>query len=177
MFVHGVKQEVTQNELIEVFSKFGSVMDCFNPGKGFAFVTFHCKEQAEAAVNSLQGTEVFGNILSLNISKPKENTEVKANSKKKKNKKKEKGAVGTEQSRLFVKNVDKDADMEEMKKVFQAHGDVKDIYNPGKGFIFVSYSNSIEAQNAANALDGEHVNGQNIQCNIAKFKKGAKKKK
>jgi len=175
LFVHGVKQEVTQIEIDKEFSKFGPVIDCFNPGKGFIFVTYQTQEQAEAAVDGLQGKKLFGNVLSLNISKPKEKPEVKKDAKK--NKKKKKDKVESTQSRLFVKNIAKDADMEDIKKIFAAHGAVQDIYNPGKGFIFVSYSNNVEAESAIKALDGEHVNGQIIECNIAQFKKGAKKKK
>ena len=176
LFVHGVKQEITEKEITEEFSQFGSVVECFNPGKGFAFVTFQTDGEAEAAVNSLNGKKLFGNILSINISKPKEKPDVKKTSKKEKKKKKK--DAGSQQSRLFVKNIDKDADMEEMKKLFGAHGTVVDIYNPGKGFIFVSYSNTEEAEAAVEALDGENVGGKNIQCNVAKFKKnqGSKKK-
>ena len=174
MFVHGVKQDVSEQEILQEFSKFGKVADCFNPGKGFAFVTFTTKEEAEAAVEELQGKEMFGGVLSLNVSKPKEKPEEKTKSKKNKKKKKD---VGSEPTRLFVKNVDKDTDMDQIRNIFGAHGTCLDLYNPGKGFIFVSYSSSIEAENAAKALDGENVNGRVIQCNIAKFRKGAKKKK
>ena len=44
---------------------------------------------------------------------------------------------GSESSRVFVKNVDKDADVDEVRKLFESHGNVKDVYNPGKGFAFV----------------------------------------
>ena len=43
----------------------------------------------------------------------------------------------SESSRVFVKNIEKDADVDEVRKVFEAHGIVKDVYNPGKGFAFV----------------------------------------
>ena len=176
LFVHGVKQEVTEKEITEEFSQFGSVVECFNPGKGFAFVTFQTVGEAEAAVESLNGKKVFGNILSLNISKPKEKPDVKKTSNK--DKKRKKKEAGSQQSRLFVKNIDKDVDMEEMRKLFGAHGSVVDLYNPGKGFIFVSYSNAEEAEEAVKVLDGENVGGKIIQCNVAKFKKnqGSKKK-
>ena len=175
LFVHGVKQEVTEKEITDEFSQFGVVVECFNPGKGFAFVTFQTEGEAEAAVSSLNGKKLFGNILSLNISKPKEKPEIKKTSKKEKKKKKE---ALSQQSRLYVTNIDKDADMEEMKKLFGAHGTVVDLYNPGKGFIFVSFSNAEEAEAAVKSLDGESVGGKIIQCNVAKFKKnqGAKRK-
>ena len=131
IFIHGVKQETKEESLKDVFSKHGKVVDCFNPGKGFAFVTFERSEEAAAAIEKLNGQELFGSVLSMNLSTPKE---------KEKNKKKTKKKEGknlSESARIFVKNVDKDSDMEEVKRAFENHGTVKDVYNPGKGFIFV----------------------------------------
>ena len=49
--------------------------------------------------------------------------------------------------------------------------------NPGKGFAFVSYSESSEVEATVKALDSESVLGKVIQRNIARFKKHIKKKK
>jgi len=179
LFVHGVKQEVKEETLKQKFSSFGKVVDCFNPGKGFAFVTFETAEEAKSAMDNLDGTTYNGNKMSINVSKPKE----KPKQEKKKNKKKKMKAAdiaerfGSESSRVFVKNIDKDADVDEVRKLFESHGNVKDVYNPGKGFAFVSYSESSEAEAAVQALNGESVLGKVIQCNIARFKKDIKKKK
>ena len=69
------------------------------------------------------------------MSKPKERPKDK-NQKKKKPKKKVVKNI-SESSRVFVKNIEKDADVDEVRKMFEAHGVVKDVYNPGKGFAFV----------------------------------------
>ena len=125
--------------LKEIFAEHGKVVDCFNPGKGFAFVTFDIAEEAEAAVTALNGQKVLGSVLSVNVSKPKEKEENKGKKKSKSKKKKVPVEKLSESSRIFVKNVDKDADSDEIRKVFEAHGEVKDVYNPGKGFIFVRW--------------------------------------
>merc|ERR1712203_815486 len=114
-------------------------------------------------MGALNGQKVLGSVLSVNVSKPKEKEENKGKSKKKK----VPVEKLSESSRIFVKNVDKDADSDEIRKVFEVHGEVKDVYNPGKGFIFVSYSKSTEAEKAAKAMDGEDLLGKSIQCNIA----------
>jgi len=173
LFVHGIKQDVREEAIKEIFSKYGTVVDVFNPGKGFAFVTFDEASSAEKAVEKLNGKEKFGTVLSINVSKPKEKP-----SKGKKNKKKKKGALDlSESSRIFVKNVDKDADLEEVKTKFGQFGDVKDVYNPGKGFIFISFSQSKDAEEAVKSMDGEKLFGKTFNCNIARFKKDVKKKK
>ena len=138
LFVHGVKQEVKEEALKQKFSSFGNVVDCFNPGKGFAFVTFATPEEAKSALDNLNGTKYNGNKMSINVSKPKE----KPKEKKKDKKKKMKAAdiaerFSAESARVFVKNIDKDADIDEVRKLFESHGTVKDVYNPGKGFAFV----------------------------------------
>ena len=135
VFVHGINQETKEDSIKEKFSKYGKVVDCFNPGKGFVFVTYECSDEASAAVEALNGKTVFGNTLSLNISKPKEKEEKKGS----KGSKKKKGMKLdlSESSRIFVKNVDVEADMEKVKETFTKFGTVKDAYNPGKGFIFV----------------------------------------
>ena len=131
IFVHGVKQEIKEDSLKKIFSEHGRVVDCFNPGKGFAFVTFENSHEAATAIEKLNGTTVLGSVLNMNLSTPKE----KQTNKKKKKKKEAKNL--SESTRIFVKNVDKDSNIEEIKKVFENHGTVKDVYNPGKGFIFV----------------------------------------
>ena len=128
---------VDNSYLKEIFAKHGKVVACFIPGKGFAFVTFDIAEEAEAAVTALNGQKVLGSVLSVNVSKPKEKEENKGKKKSKSKKKKVPVEKLSESSRIFVKNVDKDADSDEIRKVFEAHGEVKDVYNPGKGFIFV----------------------------------------
>ena len=42
------------------FEKCGRVVDVYNTGKGFAFVTFDRKEDAAAAIQELDGANVCG---------------------------------------------------------------------------------------------------------------------
>ena len=65
LFVHGVKQEVKEETLKQKFSSFGKVVDCFNPGKGFAFVTFETAEEAKSAMDNLDGTTYNGNKMNV----------------------------------------------------------------------------------------------------------------
>ena len=42
------------------FEKFGEVVDTYNTGKGYAFVTFGAREHAKVATEEMNGTTVFG---------------------------------------------------------------------------------------------------------------------
>jgi len=167
LFVHGVKQETDADELKTAFEKFGNVTDSFNPGKGFAFVTFSTPEEATAAAEGLNGKEVCGNSVSVNVSTPK----VKPEAEKKEGGKALKKKKALASVRIFVNNVSENTSQDDLKAAFSAHGTVTDAYNPGKGFAFVNFATADEAQAAIDALSGQEVCGKEVECNIAKFKK------
>ena len=47
LFIYGVDQNMANGDLQAEFEKFGMVTDVYNTGKGFAFVTFDRKEDAQ----------------------------------------------------------------------------------------------------------------------------------
>ena len=47
LFVYGVDENMANGDLQAEFEKFGMVTDVYNTGKGFAFVTFDRKEDAQ----------------------------------------------------------------------------------------------------------------------------------
>jgi len=172
LFVHGVSQDIDEDDIKAKFETFGNVIDSFNPGKGFAFVTFSLAEEAAAAAEGLNGKEAFGNIINVNVSKPKVKSPAveKKDLKIKKSKKEKKEGV-----RLFVNNVSQDTSQEELKTAFEAYGTVTDAYNPAKGFAFVNFATENEANAAIEGLSGKEICGKIIECNIARFKKKAQK--
>jgi len=72
LFVYGVDQNLSNDEIQGEFEKFGMVTDVYNTGKGFAFVTFDKKEDADSAQQGLDGQTVFGQQLKVNEAKPRE---------------------------------------------------------------------------------------------------------
>ena len=49
--------------------KYGEVTDFFNPGRGFAFITFSTNEEAQACIKGMDNTEVRSTLVKFEISR------------------------------------------------------------------------------------------------------------
>ncbi len=81
IYVGNLSRNVKEEELKELFEAFGAVekstiiMDKFTgTSRGFAFVEMPNDEEAEAAIAELNGKEVEGRTLTVNVAKPKTDT-------------------------------------------------------------------------------------------------------
>jgi len=79
LFVGNLDWGLTEEELKEVFEKFGAVeeaaiiKDKFSgKSRGFAFVTFTNDEEGEKAIKELNGTELKGRDMVVNEARPQE---------------------------------------------------------------------------------------------------------
>lgn len=79
LYVGNISWGVGDAELLEAFSKFGEVTDAFvmkdrdtGRSRGFGFVTFENDEEAEAAIEAMNGVELDGRPLTVNEARPKE---------------------------------------------------------------------------------------------------------
>jgi RNA recognition motif-containing protein len=74
--VSGLNPSTTEEEIREVFSKYGTITRINIPrsmsgkGRGFAFVDFETKDEAEKATVELNKTKLFNQILQVEVSKP-----------------------------------------------------------------------------------------------------------
>jgi RNA recognition motif-containing protein len=79
LYVGNLSFETTEAALREAFSQFGNVTDVYVANdretgrpRGFAFVTFATAEEAQAAEQKMNGTDLDGRSLKVNEAKPKE---------------------------------------------------------------------------------------------------------
>jgi RNA recognition motif-containing protein len=79
LFVGSLSFNVNQDQLKELFESAGTVVSAVvitdrdtNRSKGFGFVEMETEQEATAAINSLNGKEVDGRTIIVNIAKPKE---------------------------------------------------------------------------------------------------------
>jgi len=79
IYVGGLPYSVTDDELEKLFSAHGAVesakviMDKYtNRSRGFGFVEMSSDEEAQAAIDNLNGSELGGRNLTVNVAKPRE---------------------------------------------------------------------------------------------------------
>ena len=79
LFVGNLSFNSTENDLRDAFAEHGNVeevklmtdRDTGRP-RGFGFVTMSTAEEAQAAINALNGKQLDGRALTVNVAKPRE---------------------------------------------------------------------------------------------------------
>merc|ERR1712018_296048 len=71
LFVYGINANCPRDLLEDTFEKCGKVNDIFNTGKGYAFGTMADERDAKIACEDLNGTELDGQDIKVEISRPK----------------------------------------------------------------------------------------------------------
>jgi len=79
LYVGNLSFKTTEDELRSTFGQFGTVTDLYvamdkmtGRPRGFAFVTMGTAEEAKAAAEKMNGTDVGGRQLTVNEARPKE---------------------------------------------------------------------------------------------------------
>ena len=79
LFVGNLSFETTENDLNDAFAAFGSVTEAnlmmdrtTNRPRGFAFVTMSNAEEAQKAIAGLNGKQLGGRALTVNVARPRE---------------------------------------------------------------------------------------------------------
>jgi cold-inducible RNA-binding protein len=79
LFVGGISFNTTENDLQDAFAAHGTVSEVnlvtdrmTGKSKGFAFVTMSSPEEAQKAIDNLNGKALDGRSLTVNIARPKE---------------------------------------------------------------------------------------------------------
>src|ERR1041384_6748335 len=79
LFVGNLSFNITENELQDAFAAHGTVTETnlmmdrvTNRPRGFAFVTMSSPEEAQKAIAAMNGAQLDGRALTVNIAKPRE---------------------------------------------------------------------------------------------------------
>jgi RNA recognition motif-containing protein len=80
LYVGGLPYSVTDEKLVELFQSHGTVESAkvvtdryTDQSRGFGFVEMSTEQEAEQAIQALNGTQIEGRSLTVNVSKPREN--------------------------------------------------------------------------------------------------------
>ncbi|HET6486434.1 MAG TPA: RNA-binding protein [Spirochaetia bacterium] len=86
LYVGGLSYSVTDEQLQQLFAAHGTVESAkvilerdTNRSRGFGFVEMSTQEEAEKAINALNGTQHEGRSLTVNFSKPREERPARGN--------------------------------------------------------------------------------------------------
>ena len=79
LFVGNLSFNTTENDLQDTFAAHGTVVEAnlmmdraTGRARGFGFVTMSTPEEAQAAIKALNGQEMSGRALTVNVAKPRE---------------------------------------------------------------------------------------------------------
>jgi cold-inducible RNA-binding protein len=80
LFIGNLDYTVTSEELKQIFSEFGNVIDAVvitdretRRSRGFGFVEFGSEDEAKKAIEAMNGKDVKGRKINVNEAKPQEN--------------------------------------------------------------------------------------------------------
>ena len=79
LFVGNLSYNTTENELQDAFADYGTVLEAnlmvdrvSGRPRGFGFITFSTPDEAQKAVEAMNGAQVGGRPLTVNIARPRE---------------------------------------------------------------------------------------------------------
>ncbi len=79
LFVGNLSFDITENDLQDTFASHGTVLEAnlmmdrmSGRPRGFGFVTMSTPEEAQKAINALNGADVKGRSLTVNLARPRE---------------------------------------------------------------------------------------------------------
>src|SRR3954464_4350270 len=79
LFVGNLSFNTTENDLQDAFAAHGTVVEAnlmmdreTGRPRGFGFITMSTPEEAQAAISGLNGKEIDGRALTVNVAKPRE---------------------------------------------------------------------------------------------------------
>lgn len=163
IYVGNLNFDTTVEHLQAAFEEFGEVSDCFIPSdydgnsRGYGFIQMD-EEHLSKAIEGMNGTELDGRTLNVNISLPKGTKSA------------------PKQTKLYVGNLSWGTEEEALRELFEEYGKVIDCYIPTdretgqhRGFAFVSMDPE-DALRAADETDGYELDGRILRVNEAQPK-------
>lgn len=183
LHVRELAWSLKRQHLEEAFSVYGKVLHCRvvknkknGRSRGYGFLEFESVEEATAAKNALDGTELEGRAIAVLFSKSEG---PRPSSRNRRRKSKTSGEEAPQENksrgrkkRLVVKNLTEDTTADDVVKHFQSYGKCEaEIKSSSRGnaYSFLTFEQPEEAQNALD--DKGSISGNQIEIIWAKISK------
>uniref|UniRef100_A0A8C9A875 Polyadenylate-binding protein n=1 Tax=Prolemur simus TaxID=1328070 RepID=A0A8C9A875_PROSS len=180
VYIKNFGEEVDDESLKELFSKTLSVKVMRDPSgksKGFGFVSYEKHEDANKAVEEMNGKEISGKVIF--VGRAQKKVERQAELKRKFEQLKQERISRYQGVNLYIKNLDDTIDDEKLRKEFSPFGSItsaKVMLEDGrsKGFGFVCFSSPEEATKAVTEMNGRIVGSKPLYVALAQRKEERK---
>ncbi|XP_048666681.1 polyadenylate-binding protein 1-like [Marmota marmota marmota] len=183
IYVKNLHVDTDEQALQDLFSQFGKMLsvkvmrDNSGHSRGFGFVNFEKHEEAQKAVDQMNGKEVSG--LLLYVGRAQKRAERQNELKRRFEQMKQDRQNRYQGVNLYVKNLDDSIDDERLRKVFSPYGVITSakVMTEGghsKGFGFVCFSSPEEATKAVTEMNGRIVGTKPLYVALAQRKEERK---
>ncbi|XP_034154360.1 polyadenylate-binding protein 1b isoform X2 [Pangasianodon hypophthalmus] len=179
VYIKNFGEDMDDEKLKDVFSKYGNAMsirvmtDDSGKSRGFGFVSFERHEDAQKAVDEMNGKELNGKLIY--VGRAQKKVERQTELKRKFEQMKQDRMTRYQGVNLYVKNLDDGIDDERLRKEFSPFGTItsaKVMMDGGrsKGFGFVCFSSPEEATKAVTEMNGRIVATKPLYVALAQRK-------
>uniref|UniRef100_A0A673HIR9 Polyadenylate-binding protein n=1 Tax=Sinocyclocheilus rhinocerous TaxID=307959 RepID=A0A673HIR9_9TELE len=179
VYIKNFGEDMDDDKLKDVFSKYGTAMsirvmtDENGKSRGFGFVSFERHEDAQRAVDEMNGKELNGKLMY--VGRAQKKVERQTELKRKFEQMKQDRMTRYQGVNLYVKNLDDGLDDERLRKEFSPFGTItsaKVMMDGGrsKGFGFVCFSSPEEATKAVTEMNGRIVATKPLYVALAQRK-------
>ncbi|XP_030590696.1 polyadenylate-binding protein 1-like isoform X1 [Archocentrus centrarchus] len=166
VYIKNFGEDFTDEKLKDIFSAFGRTLsvrvmkDERGHSRGFGFVNYAHHEDAQKAVDEMNGKEIDGKILY--VGRAQKRLERQGELKRKFDQIKQDRIQRYQGVNLYVKNLDDSIDDERLRKEFAPYGTITSAKvmtdgSQSKGFGFVCFSSPEEATKAVTEMNGRIV--------------------
>nr|XP_020011619.1 polyadenylate-binding protein 1-like isoform X1 [Castor canadensis] len=183
IYVKSLHADMDEQGLQDLFSQFGKTLsvkvmrDSSGRSRGFGFVNFEKHEEAQKAVDQMNGKEVSGRLLY--VGRAQKRAERQNELKRRFEQMKQDRQNRYQGVNLYVKNLDDSINDEKLRKVFSPYGVITSakVMTEGshsKGFGFVCFSSPEEATKAVTEMNGRIVGTKPLYVALAQRKEERK---
>lgn len=183
VYIKNFGDDMDDERLKEFFDKYGKTLsvkvmtDPTGKSRGFGFVSYEKHEDANKAVEDMNGTELNGKTVF--VGRAQKKMERQAELKRKFEMLKQERISRYQGVNLYIKNLDDTIDDEKLRKEFSPFGSItsaKVMLEEGrsKGFGFVCFSSPEEATKAVTEMNGRIVGSKPLYVALAQRKEERK---